>query len=71
MKLSHPSLDIDIDIDVPVAAYRLQFRREFPLQDARSLIPYLEELGITHVYASPLFAARRGEAEGGPRYQGL
>ena len=66
MKPFHPPFDIDtnIDIDIPVAAFRLQLRPEFSLKAARSLIPYLEELGITHIYASPLFAARRGSTHG-------
>lgn len=49
---------------VPLATYRLQFNRGFRFQDARQLVPYLEQLGISHVYASPILQARRGSTHG-------
>jgi (1->4)-alpha-D-glucan 1-alpha-D-glucosylmutase len=49
---------------VPRATYRLQFNRDFPLTDALALVPYLRELGVSHVYASPLFKARPGSGHG-------
>ncbi|MDP9192069.1 MAG: malto-oligosyltrehalose synthase [Acidobacteriota bacterium] len=49
---------------VPVATYRLQFNAQFTLQDARKIVPYLHELGISDVYASPLLRARTGSAHG-------
>ncbi len=36
------------------ATYRLQFHERFRLSDALALVPYLSELGISHIYASPL-----------------
>ncbi len=48
----------------PLATYRLQFNSGFRLQHARQLVPYLERLGITHVYASPLLKARAGSLHG-------
>ncbi len=42
----------------PRATYRLQFNEQFRLADALALVPYLHELGLSHVYASPLLAAR-------------
>src|SRR5437868_14278904 len=42
---------------VPVATYRLQFNREFTFAQAREIVQYLADLGISDVYASPLFAA--------------
>ena len=42
---------------IPTATYRLQFNREFTLQQARDILDYLRELGISDVYASPLFQA--------------
>lgn len=48
----------------PEATYRLQFRREFNFRDAAAVTPYLAELGITHVYASPYLKAREGSAHG-------
>ncbi len=46
------------------ATYRIQFNAGFRLQDARALVPYLERLGVSHVYASPLLAARPGSLHG-------
>jgi (1->4)-alpha-D-glucan 1-alpha-D-glucosylmutase len=49
---------------VPRATYRLQLRREFNFRHARSALPYLAGLGISHLYLSPIFAARSGSAYG-------
>jgi (1->4)-alpha-D-glucan 1-alpha-D-glucosylmutase len=49
---------------IPVATYRLQFTPDFGFADALPLIPYLHALGITDLYASPLFRARRGSLRG-------
>src|SRR5215472_12334532 len=49
---------------VPLATYRLQFNPELRFNHARSLIPYLSELGVTDIYASPLLQARRGSPHG-------
>ncbi|HEY7528532.1 MAG TPA: alpha-amylase family glycosyl hydrolase, partial [Candidatus Deferrimicrobiaceae bacterium] len=49
---------------IPIATYRLQFNRRFRFEDARELIPYLDALGVTDLYASPLFQARRGSTHG-------
>jgi len=46
------------------ATYRLQFHRRFTLRDALEIVPYLAELGVSHVYASPLLAARSGSSHG-------
>src|SRR5687768_8838992 len=46
------------------ATYRLQFNSGFRLADARALVPYLERLGVSHLYASPLLAARPGSLHG-------
>lgn len=48
----------------PRATYRLQFHRDFTLQDARTLVPYLHALGVSHIYASPLLKARTGSTHG-------
>ena len=48
----------------PRATYRLQFNRDFTFRDAAKLIPYLESLGISHCYASPLLKARPGSPHG-------
>ena len=44
-------------MQVPRATYRLQFSQHFRLENALKLLPYLQALGISHVYASPLFKA--------------
>lgn len=49
---------------VPIATYRFQFNRGFRFADARTLVPYLQALGITDLYASPLFVARKGSTHG-------
>ncbi len=49
---------------VPRATYRLQFGPQFTFRDATAIIPYLHELGISHVYASPFFKARPGSTHG-------
>ena len=42
------------------ATLRLQFHRDFTLDDAAALVDYFAELGISHLYASPLLSARPG-----------
>jgi (1->4)-alpha-D-glucan 1-alpha-D-glucosylmutase len=42
---------------VPLATYRLQFNSDFTFQQAHDIIEYLKALGITDLYASPLFDA--------------
>lgn len=49
----------------PEAAYRLQFNHEgMTFNDAAALVPYLQELGISHVYASPCMKAAAGSPHG-------
>jgi len=49
---------------IPVATYRLQFHPEFKFRDARRILTYLDDLGISDIYASPIFKARRGSTHG-------
>ena len=46
------------------ATYRLQFHRDFGFRDAVALVPYLAELGVSHIYASPIMEARPGSTHG-------
>ncbi len=46
------------------ATYRLQFHKGFTFADAQTLAPYLARLGISHLYASPVLAARAGSTHG-------
>lgn len=48
----------------PRATYRLQFNRDFPFAAAEAIVPYLDRLGISHVYASPITAAAAGSPHG-------
>ncbi|HJQ23345.1 MAG TPA: malto-oligosyltrehalose synthase [Blastocatellia bacterium] len=48
----------------PLATYRLQFRPEFGFADAERIIDYLATLGVSTVYASPIFKARPGSTHG-------
>lgn len=49
---------------VPVATYRLQFNSSFGFRAAKEIVPYLAALGISDIYASPIFQARSGSAHG-------
>ncbi|MFC2047889.1 malto-oligosyltrehalose synthase [Chloroflexota bacterium] len=49
---------------IPVATYRLQFNNQFRFENARGLVPYLYKLGISDLYASPIFRARQGSSHG-------
>jgi (1->4)-alpha-D-glucan 1-alpha-D-glucosylmutase len=49
---------------IPIATYRLQFRNGMTFGRACSLIPHLKELGISHLYASPIFTAATGSTHG-------
>ncbi|HTN77789.1 MAG TPA: malto-oligosyltrehalose synthase [Pirellulaceae bacterium] len=46
------------------ATYRLQFNPKFTFRDAAKILPYLKQLGISHVYASPYFRPRHGSNDG-------
>lgn len=46
------------------ATQRLQFHKGFTLDDAVPLVPYFAQLGISHLYASPLLSARAGSMHG-------
>ena len=48
----------------PVSTYRLQFCKDFTLEDARKALGYLHKLGIRTLYASPVFQAAGGSAHG-------
>ncbi|WP_267553086.1 malto-oligosyltrehalose synthase [Rhizobium rhizogenes] len=49
---------------VPTSTYRLQFRGDMTFERATELVPYLKDLGISHVYASPIFTATKGSTHG-------
>src|SRR6186997_3139203 len=49
---------------IPIATYRVQFNRDFRFVDALAIVDYLDELGITDLYASPILKARPGSTHG-------
>lgn len=49
---------------IPLATYRIQFRNGMTFDRAVALIPYLKQLGISHLYASPIFTATAGSTHG-------
>ena len=46
------------------ATYRLQLHGGFRLADATAVVAYLERLGVSHLYASPILRARAGSTHG-------
>jgi (1->4)-alpha-D-glucan 1-alpha-D-glucosylmutase len=46
------------------ATYRLQLHAGMGLAAARALVPYLDALGVSHLYTSPLLQARRESRHG-------
>jgi (1->4)-alpha-D-glucan 1-alpha-D-glucosylmutase len=46
------------------ATYRLQLTPDFGFAAARELVPYLRDLGISHLYLSPSLQAREGSQHG-------
>ena len=48
----------------PVTTYRLQMGSTLTFDDARRLVPYLRDLGVTDVYLSPVLAAAPGSTHG-------
>ena len=53
-----------VGFSVPRATYRLQFNRDFTFRRATEILPYLQDLGISHCYASPYLKARPGSTHG-------
>ena len=48
----------------PRATYRLQLHAGFTFADATRALPYFAELGISHLYLSPIFTAAAGSTHG-------
>ena len=53
---------------IPSSTYRIQFTPTFHFKELSSIIDYLEELGITAIYASPILEPTRGSQHG---YDGI
>jgi hypothetical protein len=48
----------------PRATYRVQFHANFRFDHGAALADYLADLGISHLYASPIATARAGSTHG-------
>jgi malto-oligosyltrehalose synthase/4-alpha-glucanotransferase len=48
----------------PVSTYRIQFQKEFSFSDFEKIIPYLQQLGVSTIYASPIFKSTPGSVHG-------
>ncbi|MDM9385679.1 malto-oligosyltrehalose synthase [Chlorogloeopsis sp. ULAP01] len=51
-------------MQIPIATYRIQFTPEFGFANAKAIASFLAELGISHIYASPILTARKGSTHG-------
>ncbi|CCH68122.1 Malto-oligosyltrehalose synthase [Richelia intracellularis HH01] len=51
-------------MQIPVATYRLQFNPNFVFQHSHKIVAYLAEMGISHIYASPILTARQNSSHG-------
>ena len=51
-------------MSIPTATYRIQFRNGMTFDRAAALVPYLQRLGISHLYASPIFSATAESTHG-------
>src|SRR5258707_3722823 len=49
---------------IPTATYRIQFNKDFPFERARESVGYLDQLGVTDLYSSPIYEARPGSRHG-------
>ncbi len=49
---------------IPSSTYRVQLNSRFNFESLKNIVPYLSELGISDIYASPFFKARSGSMHG-------
>ncbi len=57
-------ISAEANTHVPLSTYRLQLNNRFHFKDARRLVPYLDKLGVSHLYSSPILMAREGSQHG-------
>jgi (1->4)-alpha-D-glucan 1-alpha-D-glucosylmutase len=48
----------------PRATYRVQLHKDFTFADLSKIVPYVADLGISDIYASPIFRASPGSTHG-------
>ena len=49
---------------LPTATYRVQLNKDFRFADARNILDYLQRLGISDLYLSPILMSRKGSDHG-------
>ncbi|HEY9661908.1 MAG TPA: malto-oligosyltrehalose synthase [Allocoleopsis sp.] len=49
---------------IPTATYRIQFTADFGFDSAKNIATYLANLGVSDLYASPIFKAKPGSTHG-------
>ncbi|WP_047865948.1 malto-oligosyltrehalose synthase [Rubrobacter aplysinae] len=49
---------------IPRATYRVQLNGDFTFSDAAGIVPYLDSLGVSHLYSSPYTRSREGSSHG-------
>lgn len=47
-----------------MATYRIQLNKNFDFYKLKAIVPYLAQLGISHIYASPIFQAKKSSTHG-------
>lgn len=52
------------DLALPASTYRLQLNEGFTFDDAVAQVPYLAELGVSHIFCSPILQAAPGSMHG-------
>ena len=62
--MSRPPFPMDASPKPWIATYRIQLHKGFPLSAAAEILPYLRDLGISHVYLSPCLQAAPGSTHG-------
>jgi (1->4)-alpha-D-glucan 1-alpha-D-glucosylmutase len=48
----------------PLATYRIQLSRQLRFKEVQELVEYFHELGISHLYTSPILKAKSGSTHG-------
>lgn len=56
--------DSDTEERIILSTYRIQFTPDFGFKDASHLLDYLESLGVSTIYSSPIFGARSQSTHG-------
>jgi (1->4)-alpha-D-glucan 1-alpha-D-glucosylmutase len=59
-----PPVHADTPLRAPVNTYRIQLNRDFTLRHLDAVCPYLDALGVTDCYTSPVLTARAGSMHG-------